>query len=263
VNLKAFFVAALASALDLGIAVPDDVLRHMTPDVLAAHLPRPLWARLITACLGAGRVDAQLVIETLGVPNLCEHVPAQIVWNCIQMIAARSLDGVVMAAPSTRTSPILASSASRPVPLAMTPPPPPSEPRPSESKPSVALGPSIPAPNGPDTETEGFRSRVAPSQRFRPSGTSMGRLPTNPGTQRRPQAQATPPDPPPAPPVIAAGSERSGRVRRGQTEADFDLETFVGGKDDWKSSLAVEDDQLVDWSASDETVAGDDLDRKR
>ncbi|HET9626087.1 MAG TPA: hypothetical protein VFP84_32220, partial [Kofleriaceae bacterium] len=108
-NLKAFFVAALSSALDQGIAVPDDVLRHLTPDVLAAHLPRPLWARLLTACMGAPRVDAQLVVETLGVPNLCEHVPAQIVWNCIQMIAARSLDGVVMAAPSTRTSPILSA----------------------------------------------------------------------------------------------------------------------------------------------------------
>ncbi|HET9620278.1 MAG TPA: hypothetical protein VFP84_02850, partial [Kofleriaceae bacterium] len=154
----------------------------------------------------------------------------------------------------------------RPVPLSMTPPPPMAEPRPSEPRPAVAVGPSIPAlggpggPGGTDTEPEGFRTRVAPSQRFRPSATSMGRVATNPGTTRRPQAQATPPEPPPPP---TTGSERPGRVRRGQTEADFDLETFVGGKDDWKSSLAVEDDQLVDWSASDETVAGDDLDRKR
>ena len=26
-----------------------------------------------------------------------------------------------------------------------------------------------------------------------------------------------------------------------KAEADFDLETFVGGKDDWKNALAVED----------------------
>src|SRR5215510_5461490 len=98
VNLKAFFVATLSSALDLGIATPDDVLRHVTPDVLANNLPRPLWARLLTACLGAPRVDAQLVVETVGVPNLCEHVPAQIIWACIQEIGLRSLSGVVMAA---------------------------------------------------------------------------------------------------------------------------------------------------------------------
>jgi hypothetical protein len=105
VNLKAFFVATLSSALDLGIAVPDDVLRHVTPDVLAHNLPRPLWARLLTACVGAPRVDAQLVVETIGVPNLCEHVPAPIIWACIEEIAQRSLGGVVMAAavaPSSR-----------------------------------------------------------------------------------------------------------------------------------------------------------------
>ena len=262
VNLKAFFVATLSTALDLGIAVPDDVLRHVTPDVLSIHLPRPLWARLITACLGAPRVDAQLVVDTVGVANLCEHVPAQIVWNCIQEIAARSLDGVVTAAPSTRTTPTAAptaapapraASASRPMPL--TPPPPPAaEPPPPVTKPPVALGPSIPAPGATDTEPEGFRVRAPPGQRFRPSSTSMGRPATNAGTQRRPQAYAAPPEPPPpaAPP----------RVRRGQTESDLDLETFVSGKDDWKSALSVED-ELVDWSASDETVAGDELDRKR
>ena len=97
VNLKAFFVATLQSALDLGIAIPDDVIRHVTPDVLAANLPRPLWARLLTACVGAPQVDAQLVVETIGVPNLCEHVPAQIIWACIEELAERSLGGVVIA----------------------------------------------------------------------------------------------------------------------------------------------------------------------
>src|SRR4029079_2990692 len=100
VNLKAFFVTTLSSALDLGIAIPEDVLRHVTPDVLAANLPRPLWARLLTACLGAPRVDAQLVVETIGVPNLCEHIPAQIIWGCIQEVAVRSLSGVVIATPA-------------------------------------------------------------------------------------------------------------------------------------------------------------------
>src|SRR4051794_10284659 len=99
-NLKAFFVATLQSALDLGVAVPDDVIRHVTPDVLAANLPRPLWARLLTACVGAPHVDAQLVVETIGVPNLCEHVPAQIIWSCIVELAARSLGGGAIAIPA-------------------------------------------------------------------------------------------------------------------------------------------------------------------
>ena len=112
VNLKAFFVATLSTALDLGIAVPDDVIRHVTPDVLAAHLPRPLWARLLTACVGAARVDAQLVVETIGVPNLCEHVPVAILWQCISEIAQRSLGQAYSAPPAivTRRPPSEVSS---------------------------------------------------------------------------------------------------------------------------------------------------------
>lgn len=266
VNLKEFFVAALSSALDLGIAIPDDVLRHVTPDVLAENLPRPLWARLLTACVGAPHVDAQLVVETIGVPNLCEHMPGPIIWACIEELAHRALGGVVIAAP-TAGAPIsrpnaAASPVSRPIPLATPPPPAPTEPRltPPTAMP-VAVGPSIPAPiPGGEGDGDAARSRLAPSQRFRPSNTGIGRLAAN--SARRPQAQAAPAAPPAEPPV-----ERSAplpRVKRGQTESDFDLETFVGGKDDWKNALAVEDEQLVDWSAAEETsTSGDELGRKR
>jgi hypothetical protein len=265
VNLKAFFVATLSSALDLGIAIPDDVIRHVTPDVLAAHLPRPLWARLLTACVGAPRVDAQLVVETIGVPNLCEHVPAQIIWSCIQELAQRSLEGIVMAAPvavpSSRPHASSASSASRPIPLATPPPPPAAEPR--AGYPPAAVGPSIPTPSNAEADAEvAGRSRVQPGQRFRPSTTGIGRLASPSSNARRPQAQTTP-----MTTVAAAEPERGAaapRAKRGQTEADFDLETYVGGKDDWKNALAVEDEQLVDWAATDETVtSGDDSGRKR
>ena len=273
VNLKAFFVTTLSSALDLGIAVPEDVLRHVTPDVLAANLPRPLWARLLTACLGAPRVDAQLVVETIGVPNLCEHIPAQIIWGCIQELAVRSLSGVVMVAaePLVQRAPVAASAPmSRPIPLATPPPPPAAEPKVAATPPMGVMGPSIPAPGterDSDLDPAG-RPRVPPGQRFRQSSSGIGRLAGNTGA-RRPQAQAAPPAPPPVERMNASDPERdrSGtlpRVKRGQTEGDFDLETFVGGKDDWKNALAVEDEQLVDWSAADETVTtGEEIGRKR
>jgi hypothetical protein len=268
VNLKQFFVATLSSALDLGIAVPEDVLRHVTPDVLAANLPRPLWARLLTACLGAPRVDAQLVVETIGVPNLCEHIPAQIIWGCIQEIGVRSLSGVVMVAaePLVQRAPLAVSAPiSRPIPLQTPPPPPAAEPKVAATPPMGVMGPSIPAPgSAPDAELDPVgRPRVPPSQRFRQSSSGIGRLAGNTGA-RRPQAQAAPPAPPPA---VEPERDRTGnlpRVKRGQTEGDFDLETFVGGKDDWKNALAVEDEQLVDWSAADETVTtGEEIGRKR
>ena len=48
-NLKSFLDTALSQALELGMGSPDDVIRHVTPELLATHLPRPLWARLLTA----------------------------------------------------------------------------------------------------------------------------------------------------------------------------------------------------------------------
>ncbi len=281
VNLKGFFADALSQALDLGIASADDVIRHVTPDLLATHLPRPLWARLLTACMGAPHVDAQLVIETIGIPNLCEHIPTEIIWSCISDVALRSLGReFVPAAPSTVREPMVTRETLRAAPLAMTPPPAPEE----RQAPVVAAhsqrprGPSIPPPSsGPVTATnpalsaseeladvvaaleadernsQPTRARTPTQQRFRQSNTGIGRLASG---NRRPQAAATPENQP-APP-------RS--QRRGSTEVtDYEVETEVG-KEDWKNSLAVEDEQLVDWSAAEETVGGggtDDYGRKR
>jgi hypothetical protein len=274
VNVKGFFVAALSSALDLNIATPDDVLRHVTPDVLANHLPRPLWARLLTACVGAPRVDSQLVVETIGVPNLCEHVPSSIIWACIAEIAQRSLGGVFPEPMAAVPRPI-APTASRPIPLA-TPPPPDVIPTAVSTTSASgrtplpsALSSSIPAPTGAPSTTDSLadvvaalenddrgasgspqRSRTPTGQRFRQSNTGIGRLANN--TVRRPQASATPTI---AEPVVAPARDGRG-IRRGQTEADeFVVETDV--KDDWKNTLAVEDEQLVEWQPSDETQTTD------
>ncbi|MEO8706071.1 MAG: hypothetical protein ABI867_38940 [Kofleriaceae bacterium] len=263
-NIKGFFVTALSQALDLGIATPDDVVRHVTPDMLAAHLPRPLWARLLTACLGAPRVDATLVVETIGVPNLCEHIPEPVIWACIGEIAQRALDQEITWEPvpvgttpthSAVPTPIVTRPSSQPVhaPLAMSAPPP-LEPRSTPPTPTpVAVGPSIPAPSQSladvvaalesDGSTPPTRSRTPTGQRFRQSNTGIGRLAAN--NTRRPQAAAGPPTEPTPTATVPA--------RRGSTDAEYEVETEVG-KDDWKNALAVEDEQLVDWSAAEETV---------
>lgn len=248
-NIKAFFVDALTSALDLGIARPEDVLKHVTPDVLAQHLPRPLWARLITACLGAPRVDAQLVIETIGIANLAEHVPSPIIWACLAEAGARSIgkEVDVHVAPAPLPRPATA-------PLAPPPPEvitsaPPTRPTP---QPMPAAAPNIPAPasaaladliNELETSepaTQPARARTPTAQRFRQSNTGIGRLGS---AQRRPQAAMAPATPKP---------------RRTGTEVS---ETELA------QDIPVDDSQLVDWSSSENTQASDedfsDLGRKR
>jgi hypothetical protein len=262
VNAKAFFVDALGSALELGVGTPDDVLRHVTPDVLAAHLPRPLWARLFTACLGAPKVDAQLVIETIGIANLCEHVPTSIIWSCIAEIGARSL-GLSYSPPPVLTRASLAtpsaSAPTRPTPPPMSsvlaPPPAASEaavpvattrsdskPLPAVNEPLADLITELEADDRPITPT---RARTPTAQRFRQSNTGIGRLGAS-NQQRRPMASAPPP---------AASS--SSKPRRTGTEVE-EVETEAGGGE-WKSrEIAVDDSQLVDWQAAETTQASDD-----
>lgn len=260
-NVKQFFVDALSSALDLGIAVPDDVLRHVTPDVLSLHLPRPLWARLLTAALGAPRVDAQLVVETIGVPNLCEHIPSPIIWACVADIGQRALSGGIPATPMPRAASLTPPSVkAEPIPLAAPPPPEVRRDTPPRGT-TLPVGPSIPKPSDPladvvaalesderQSTSPAGRARTPTGPRFRQSNTGIGRLGST--SARRPQASATPTEPTKA-------------ARRGQTEADaLDIETEIKDKEDWKTSLAVEDEQFVDWPASEETSTGDEF-RKR
>lgn len=270
-GIKDFFVTALSSALELGIATPDDVIEFATPEVLAAHLPRPLWARLLTACIGAPLVDAQLVVDTVGVANLCEHVPSPIIWSCLAKVGARALGGarpLGTESPRAATAPPTPPRATSPALSIATPPPPvekvtpPSAPVRGPSIPSFTTGATstvvAPPPtsgfeddDGPNTAVN-QRARTPTGGRFRGTNTGIGRLAN---TTRRPQASAV--EPPPAP------------ARRGQTEAGetaFDVETEVSREsDDWKASLAVDvdDDQLVDWTTTEETAARDDVPRKR
>src|SRR5262249_50960447 len=125
-----------------------------------------------------------------------------------------------------------------------------------------------PAPPPTPTPSPSGRSRTPTGQRFRQSNTGIGRLAAN--NARRPMAPVAPtPTTPSA--VVEAGTEKSrgggslpSIVRRGQTETEFDMETEA----DWKNRepIAVDDEQLVDWSAADETQttnSTDDYNRKR
>lgn len=258
VNIKSFFGDALGQALELGIGTADDVLRHVTPDVLSTHLPRPLWARLLIACLGAPKVDAQLVIETIGIPNLCEHVPSSLIWTVIAEIGARSLGQTFTKPIMTRASLSSSSSSSsassaptRPTPPPMTsvvaPPPTATDAAASASggapanQPLADLITELEADDRPMTPTRG---RTPTAQRFRQSNTGIGRLGTA-AQQRRPMVAAATP-----PPVSTA---MNSRPRRTGTEVE-EAETTSGSRE-----IAVDDSQLVDWQSAETTQAsGDD-----
>src|SRR5262249_14918317 len=152
------------------------VLGHITPEVLSQHLPRPLWARLLTACLGAPKVDAQLVIETIGVPNLCEHVPTAIVWGCLADIAGSALvgsarDGVPAPVPAA-----VPKQSSQPAQIPLAAAPPETAPRRPTPQPQPAVpGPAIPG-IADGTDSGAAPRASVPGNRFRPPSQSLGRI---------------------------------------------------------------------------------------
>jgi len=258
-NIKAFFVDALTSALDLNIGTPEDVLRHVTPDVLSVSLPRPLWARLLTACLGSPRVDARLVVDTIGIPNLCEHVPTSIIWACFADMAARAL-GKEVAAPTRHDK----TASGR----AILAPPPDINNAPTATGAPVApvsVGTSA-APQSPDAGTQPLQDLISEleqdeprtgrppplrsptAQRFRQSNTSVGARGLG-ASARRPQAPAPTSLPRPTP------------GRHSNTESEVEPQTSVETADWGQKEIAVDDSQLVDWQTdvgSASAITGDD-----
>jgi hypothetical protein len=90
---RRFLFEVLSTGLDLEMIAPEDVLAHVTPEVLAHHLPIALKARLLQASLAAERMTPKLVVEVVGVDALVEHAPLPVLWACVRACAARQLHG--------------------------------------------------------------------------------------------------------------------------------------------------------------------------
>ncbi len=254
-SAKRFLVDALSSGLGVGLATPDDVMRHTTPEQLAEHLPRPLWARLFTASLGAARVDSALVLDTVGVANICENVPSEIVFACLTEIAHRALGKHLVAPPP---APSLGRSGSR-----ATIPPAPSH---ELIAPAAVASEMAAAPADDDISSlaaslgDAIDDALLPTEEAASSGgrsssrvASRASLSTRPGASTRKPQSAAPVNIAPAGHVPQPFTPPA---RRGQTElenfGDFASEAATRVLDDpaqatVESDDNVDEEQLVDW----------------
>jgi hypothetical protein len=297
VSISLFFVDAFTSALDRGIASANDIIRHVTPEVLSIHLPRNLWARLLTACLGAARVDATTIVDTVGIPNLCEHMPKPLLWTCLAEIAATALGGAKLASAASAASasaalaPAAALYGSSAAAAGMTTtigllatPPAPAMPSASATvtataKPARGSSPDmlLPPPPASTRAPTGPIEAVLPPPPDAPITDGSQRAPTRPpmrglgtsrissaagASSRRPQAGVLPTGPVPVVPAprstVTPTSMPAQTPRR--DDLDFEIETDL--RADWKGKdpIPVDDEQLVDWSANEETASGSSID---
>jgi hypothetical protein len=88
---RRFLHEAIKRGLELEVITPADMLAHVTPDVLAHHLPIALKARLLQTSLNADRMTPQLVVDTVGIAAMVEHAPMATLWACVRACTARQL----------------------------------------------------------------------------------------------------------------------------------------------------------------------------
>lgn len=204
-----FIKRVLEAGFDTEMLEPSDILGTVTVQILAAHLPPAVKARLIKASLEADVMNAQLIIDTVGFENLAEHIPVHRVW---EVIAAAATGGDLPKTPTTSkprarvpgkknetqadtpAERVLRDVRAKTVPE-MTEP----------SEPMIARDP-------PQTITEGVQverkrrrsSRVLPPSP--PGATTRARSASKPLAERKPNVTADEPPAPSALPDITATS---------------------------------------------------------
>lgn len=78
---------AVGAGLRETVLMPDDVVRHVDAKVLGHHFPDALTTKLLEVSLAAGKMNPELIVETLGVEAIAKHAPTPVVWACLVELA--------------------------------------------------------------------------------------------------------------------------------------------------------------------------------
>ncbi len=84
-----WFSQIIQSGLEHEIFGPNEVLSHVTPEVMAHNLPPEVMSQVLQLSLAAGSMTPERVLETLSPDLLAEHIPHQVLWDCVAAAADR------------------------------------------------------------------------------------------------------------------------------------------------------------------------------
>lgn len=85
-----WFASIFEAGLANDIFAPAQVLSHVTPEVMAQHLPPDVMTKVLQSSLSAGAMTPERVLETLAPAILAEHIPHQVLWECVLAAAERA-----------------------------------------------------------------------------------------------------------------------------------------------------------------------------
>jgi hypothetical protein len=66
------------------------VLAHATPELLAAYLPPDVMTGVLQACLRAGLMTADTILEVASPDVLSRHIPPAVLWEAARAAASRA-----------------------------------------------------------------------------------------------------------------------------------------------------------------------------
>lgn len=84
-----WFAEIVQAGLDEGMFGPSEVVEHVTPDILAKHVPTELLGKVLEAALSASTMTPDGLLETLDARALARHIPHEVLWNCVAAAAER------------------------------------------------------------------------------------------------------------------------------------------------------------------------------
>ena len=113
-NRVAWMTTILEEALQLEIMDPSHVVKHATPDAMAADLPRELLSEVLAAGLNAGNFDPPLVVEVVKPINFSEYHAFSLLWDCVEDAANQKLLGGEAAPPPTPPMAVLVRDEPKP-----------------------------------------------------------------------------------------------------------------------------------------------------
>jgi len=117
---REFLRRAVDAALTTGVLTPKEVIAHIDATVLVQHFPDDLNSKLLETSLTAGRIDAAMIIDVMGVPALATHAPLPVLWACLAQAGEKSSEAAPQVAADTR--PTARTVPPRPAPAPTQPP---------------------------------------------------------------------------------------------------------------------------------------------
>jgi hypothetical protein len=138
---REFLRRALQQALAHHVTAPKDVVEDVNATVLGHHFPDELKTKLLEASLAAGKMNPELIVETLGVEAVTRHAPTDVVWACLARTGA----------PHGTAARAVAIAAAEPRGPLMPPPPEPGRSQTEPSPGSAQAAPPLPPPPAIET----------------------------------------------------------------------------------------------------------------